>query len=185
MRAKLAVIILSLCVTPSFGQTVSDIEMKYGKPIYAYSVSEHIWMTPEYSVDGQVCRMRLYPKRIAPETDYLSKQLYFEELKEVLNQLVPPRLRGAKKESFGLTGTGGGAAWTTYQYEKVTFVFTFSLRVDPRSWNELESHTFPLDEYLSRQPKKTPPSNDDFSASQGSKTEIVTVEWNDRRCAVN
>ena len=45
-------------------QTSADLQGKYGKSLEVYSVSQSIWMTPEYSPDGQVCRMRLYPKRL-------------------------------------------------------------------------------------------------------------------------
>lgn len=55
MRTKLAAVIFILYIVPAFGQTVSDLEMKYGKPVNAYSVSEHIWMTPEYNHNGQIC----------------------------------------------------------------------------------------------------------------------------------
>jgi hypothetical protein len=62
VRIKLAVVLLFVCGVPAVGQTVSDIELKYGKPVLVYPVSEHIWMTPEYATDEQVCRMTLYPK---------------------------------------------------------------------------------------------------------------------------
>jgi hypothetical protein len=141
-------------------------------------------MTPEYTADGQVCQMRLYPKRISSDTNYLSKQLPFKELKGVLNQLVPLNLRGAKKESFGTTATGGGAAWTTYSYDKVTFVFTSSFKVAPDSWKDSKAYVFsagvvPSDE----KPEDSIPSDDDFLHSQTSSTEIVTIKWNDRKCA--
>ena len=184
MRAKLAVAILILYVNPAFGQTASDIEIKYGKPINVYSVSENIWMTPEYTADGQVCEMRLYPKRIAPGTNYLSRQLLFAELKGVLNQLAPPNTRGPKKESFGITVTGGGAAWTTYPYQKVTFVYISAFKINSASLKELESYDFSAQEFLSgRKPENALPSDDDFFPSQASNTEIVTITWKDRKCA--
>ena len=58
MRIKLSAVIFLLCVSPAAGQTVSEIEGKYGKPVNAYSVSEHIWMTPDYTADGQVVEER-------------------------------------------------------------------------------------------------------------------------------
>lgn len=182
MLVKLLILILAFFVVPVFGQTQSQIDMKYGKPTYAYSVSDHIWMTPDYSADGQVCRMRLYPKHIGSETEYLSPQLYFEELNGTLNRLVSPDLRGEKKDSFGLTDFGGGAAWTTYPYEKVTFVFTSSLRIEPGSTKKTESPGFPVAEVLAHLPKRIPPSNDDFAPSRFSEPEIVTILWNERKC---
>ena len=125
MRA-LALIVFLLVVSTAFGQSASEVERRYGKSISVYSVSEHIWMTPDYSADGQVCRMRLYPRRLGQETDYLISQLPHLELVQVLNDIVPPQHRGQKKGGFGLTNLGGGTAWTTYDYENVSFAFIFS-----------------------------------------------------------
>jgi hypothetical protein len=140
-------------------------------------------MTPDYAADGQVCRMRLYPKHISSETDYLLSQLKFDELTSVLNKLVPLERRGQKKDSFGLTDFGGGAAWTRYAYERVTFVFAFSMRVDPSIKQQRESISFPVDEVLARLPAKTPPSLDDFTPSKSTTIEIATILWNNRKCA--
>ncbi len=134
--------LMVLCLSSAQGQTASDLETKYGKALSAYVVNENIWMMPDYAPDGQVCGMRLVPKRIGPNTNYLTKQLPFEELKEVLNQLVPLDLRGPKKEPFGQTATGGGAAWTTHTYAKVTFIFTSSFRVDPNALERLKRLCF-------------------------------------------
>ena len=184
MRA-IALVILGVCVIPTFGQTVSDVERRYGKSVSVYSVSDHIWMTPDYSADGQVCRMRLYPRRLGEKTDYLISQLLFPELNEVLNEMVPPHLRGSKKDGFGQTSLGGGTAWTTYVYENVTFSFIFSYKLDPDVWKKAEAKvlTGPDPEGLPVR-RKTPPSRDDFAASQNSQTEIVTLSWNHRPCPV-
>src|SRR5215211_4051333 len=170
MLARLIVIIFCICVTRTHGQTLSEVNLKYGKPTNAYSVSQHIWMTPDFAPDGQVCQMRLYPKHINMQTNYLSPQLYFEELNGVLNRLVPFDSRGEKQESFGLTDFGGGAAWTTYPYEKVTFIFTFAFRIDPGVKRETEPITLPA-EIPGKRPQKTTPSIDDFAPSQSTKTE--------------
>jgi hypothetical protein len=97
-----------LCFNSAIGQTVADVETEYGKPTPAYSVSEHIWMTPEYAFDGQVCRMRLYPKRISADTNYLSQKLPFEELREVLNELVPNAIPYIPFKSNSQIQTGYG-----------------------------------------------------------------------------
>lgn len=184
MRA-ITLAILGLCVIPTFGQTVSEVESKYGKSVSVYSVSDHIWMTPDYSSDGQVCRMRLYPRRLGPKMDYLGSQLLFPELSQALNEIVPPRLRGSKEDGFGQTSLGGGTAWTTYEYENVTFSFIFSYKLDPDVLKTAESKvlTGPDPEGLPL-PKKTLPGFDDFAASQNSPTEIVTISWNHRPCSM-
>lgn len=185
MRNKLifAAVSIMLYANSAFGQTASDMDKKYGKSAKVYSVSEHIWMTPEYTADGQVCQMHFYPKRISANTNYLYKQLPFEELKAVLNELAPLDMRGAKKESFGTTATGGGAVWTTYPYEKVIFIFTSSFRVDPDAWKELKPYVFTVQDFPSAaKTENAAPSDDDFLRSKSSSAEIVTLIWNDRKC---
>src|SRR5262245_56552801 len=124
MKKTVALVLVLLAGKYVNAQTAADIQTKYGKPVDVYSVSEHIWMTPEFASDGQVCRMRFYPKRISGNTNYGAHDLPFSELRGVLNKLVPVETRGAKKQLFGATATGGGAAWTTYDYQNVTFDFT-------------------------------------------------------------
>lgn len=183
MKIKFAVVALLLYVSPAHGQSASDFEMRYGKPIKVYTVSEHIWMAPEFAADGQVCRIQLYPRRIAPNTVFLSGPLIFGELEGVLNQLVPFNSRGLKKESFGLTATGGGAAWTTYPYEKVTFIFTFPLRVNSDPQREIKHDLFSVGGPLPTVKKiNTAPSAGDFSRNQAAPTELVTIEWNEKKC---
>lgn len=127
--------------------------------------------------------MRLYPKRIALEANILSTKLPFDELKGVLNQLVPLNVRGAKKASFGITETGGGAAWTTYPYEKVTFIFITSFKVNPDSLKDSKPYIFSIQPSPSdAKPENPPPSEDDFFPGQASNTEIVTIKWNERQC---
>jgi hypothetical protein len=78
-----------------------------------------------------------------------------------------------KDESFGLTGTGGGAAWTTYPYEKAVFVFVFPLRVTADALKQGESVSLDAEEMSSyRKPPKTPPSDNDFDNSRHNKLEM-------------
>lgn len=181
----IVLILLSFSVMPSFGQTISEVERRYGKSISVYPISEHIWMTPDYAADGQVCRMRLYPRRLGPTTDYLISQLLFPELSEVLNQVVPPHLRGSKKDGFGQTGLGGGTAWTTYEYDNVSFTFIFPYKLDHDVLEKAKDRVLigPDPEGLPTV-KKTPPTLDDFARSENSQTEIVTIKWIHRPCAV-
>jgi hypothetical protein len=179
----IALIIFSLSGVPTFAQTVSEVEGRYGKPVSVYSVSEHIWMTPDYSADGQVCRMRFYPRRLGAKTDYLGAQLLFPELSDVLNKIVPIHLRGSKKDGFGLTSIGAGTAWTIYEYENVSFNFIFSYKLDPDVLNKAEAVvlTGPDPKSLPQR-VKTPPSLDDFAASENLPNEIVTISWSHRPC---
>ncbi len=189
MKYKLTMITLFLLasVISAAAQTAADLTTKYGEPVRTYTVSEHIWMTPEYTADGQVCQMRLYPRRIGDAGDnYLSNRLPFQELRLVLNELAPPITRGVKKDPFGQTATGGGAAWTTYAYEKVSFVFISSFKIDPSTVN-LKPYVFSENLRSNADAREIPVSNpnagdNDFLDSEQSKTEIVTVVWNGRTC---
>ena len=183
MRA-IALVIFMLSVVPTFAQSVSELERRYGKPVSVYSVSEHIWMTPDYGPDGQVCRMRLYPRRLGRQMDYLGSQLLFPELSQVLDEIVPPHLRGSKKDGFGQTSLGGGTAWTTYDYENVSFSFIFPYKLDQGILEKAESKVL-LGPDPEQPPlrKKTPPSVDDFARSKNLPTEIVTIRWSRRPCS--
>ena len=181
MKTRLTLLLVSLLVTTitGFSQRSSDIETKYGKPTNAYSVSVYIWMTPDYGVDGQVCRMRLYPKRISGNTNYVVKELPFDDFKNVVDQIVPLAERGAKRQPFdGSWTTGGGSMWATFTYEKVRITYSagFSVAFDPTI---LKRGDFVFNVDPDTKPIE---SNDDFLLFHTSKVEIVTIVWLQRKC---
>jgi hypothetical protein len=187
VNAKFLLILFTVCFIPVAGQTAAEIEQAYGKPMLAYSVTEHIWMTPDFAADGQVCRMRFYPKRVGDGSAYVQGNLTIAELKWILNQIVPPSSRGAKKDGFGLGDIGGGIADTHFDYEKVSFNFLSAfdthlmaenLKKADRETSVLLDDPFDL---ITLPPPPPPPSESDFDNSVG--TEIVTLSWNDRKCA--
>lgn len=182
MRVIVISLFLSLFLITAHGQTSRAFEKDYGKPTDGYSVSANISMTPEYSSDGQVCRTRLYRKQLSNGTKSVSKALPFEELKGVLNQLIPPRLRGAIKDPFRVTELGGREGWTTYSYENVAIVFAFPVNIDPKDWKG--PFTFPIENSPPKQQTKTVvPSNSDFSLNDG--IEVVMISWTNRPCPAN
>ena len=67
-----AALMLLVCASLASAQTMSDLQTKYGAPVKIFSVSEHIWMMPEFAADGQVCRLNFFHKRISSEMHYLS-----------------------------------------------------------------------------------------------------------------
>lgn len=182
MSTKLLLLILTLSAVPVSGQTVSDIEKTLGKPTLAYSVTEHIWMTPDFASDGQVCRMRFYTKRVEGNTINLDGHLKSSELKSILNQIVPPSSRGNKKNLFDIGNFGGGIVEADYEYEKVTFTFVYSFRItiDVKALKQ-SGEVVPLDGFpVTDLPKPSPPSESDFD--NAGKPEIVILRWNDRTC---
>ena len=184
MKSKLKLFgaLLMLNATLAFGQTAAEVEAKYGKPTKAYSVSQFIWMTPEYADDGQVCRMRLYPKRVSGDINYVVKDLPFDDFKSVVDQLIPLELRGAKKDPFdGSWTTGGGSMWATFNYERVSITYSAGFRVtfDPKSLKKGET-VFLLPEGL---PDNQMEPQDEFFLFRQSRVEIVTIRWRDRKCS--
>lgn len=179
---------LAACIFSSglaLGQSAIDLDARYGKPTSVYSVSEHIWMNAQLGSDGQVCQVRLFPKRVSDDTNYLSQKLPLDELIDVLNALVPIDQRGAKRESFGATATGGPSAWTTYAYEKATFTFISSFPKSGFDHSTLKKGEFVFsiqDTEGGQKLGSSPPSEDDFRDSRKSGPEIVAVLWNNRRC---
>ena len=182
-RIMFAAVVLMLNVNSAFAQTASEIERDYGKPVNAYSVGTLIWMTPEYAADGQVCRMRLYPKRFSANTNYLFDKISFNEFQAAVDYVVPPSTRGAKKEPFDSGATGGGVMWAIFKYEKVTIEYSASFRVDPDAWKERNSFVFSEEALREYSPSVTVKREDDFLAYRNSKYEIVTITWDDRKCA--
>ncbi len=182
MSKTILLLILTFSAVPVASQTVSEIEETYGKPTLAYSVSEHIWMTPDFAADGQVCRMRFYSKRFDRKAIKLGGHLVFSELKSVLNQIVPPLLRGSRGSSFGIGTFGGGIIETDYEYENVTFTFIDSLRItiDPKSLKKSDEFVLRDGFPVAALPKPPPPSESDFDGAP--KAQIVILRWSDRTC---
>lgn len=184
MSAKLLLITLVVFVTPVVGQTAAEIEEAYGKPTLAYSVTGHIWMTPDFAANGQVCQMRFYPKRVGRDAAYLGGKLNSSELKWILNHIVPPASRGNAKSMLGNGNGGGGMAQAQYEYEKVSFTFAFTINtnIDPEvlknsEWVDLYS---PVTIRELPVPTPTPASESDFDRSPAP--EIVILRWNDQTC---
>ena len=123
-------------------QTLSEIQARFGTPTSSYSVSEHVWMTPEFTADGQLCRVRLYPKKFDASTDYVMSELSLAEVEAVFDQLAPVTVRGEKKEDYGLIGTGG-LVFAAFGYETVRINFVSSLSSWSRVANIRGTKEFP------------------------------------------
>ena len=156
----------------TFGQTATQFKEQYGQPIEAYSVSEHIWMTPEFAADGQICSVRLYPKRISPADNFLTDKLYPGELTEVLEKLVPLETRGKRTEFFGLTLMLGQMASTSFNYEQVSIGFLASLTFNRTSGSGTSTLV-----------KSTQAGQAEVQALViPSNAEIATISWTGRVC---
>jgi hypothetical protein len=184
-KIALAFAIILLCVSSAIAQTPLDLQQKYRQPVMSYIVSEHILMTPEYTTDGQVCMMRLHPRHYASNVNYVSANLPFQELTRVLNELVPLRTRGAKKQPFDTGATGGGVEWMTYAYGNVEFSFVSPFHLEPHSPNKRKEFVFTIEPRSvppQSKPKPSTPSENDFAPSQGLSLELVNIKWKSRPC---
>ena len=150
-------------------QTLANLETKYGAPVKLYSVDEHTWMAPEFADDGQLCMVRLFPKQIDPENNYLWNSLPLYEVKDVFDQLAPPANRGKKGDDQGFF-VAGRMAFRFFQYENVRVTFITS---DFVSSNKAERET------------KLPstPADDEFPGPYVRSAQIVTISWNHRKCS--
>lgn len=185
MRIKFIffVVLFLNALNHSVGQTVSEIEKTFGKSTNAYSVSEYIWMTPDFAVDGQVCRMRLYPKRISGNDNTVSSQLPFDDFRRIVDQIIPLDKRGSKSEPFIGGGTGGGVVWDTFKYEKVKITYSAHFTIDPDAWKDRKPFVFSEQFALLAEKEEIPakPEND-FTAYKNAKNELVVITWLDRKC---
>jgi hypothetical protein len=166
-RVTVLGLLLGALSSAAHAQTLSDLEKRYGAPVRAYSASEHIWVTPEFGDDGQLCMARLYPKQIDAGNNYLWDSLPLWEVKEVLDQLAPANVRGKKKGDRGFFFIGG-VVFSGFDYENVRIDFT---------------STSP-----SRKPNRAvraaPMADDDeFPGQFARSAQIVTISWLNRKCA--
>jgi hypothetical protein len=115
-------LVLILSLSSVHAQTLSEVETKYGAPINSYSVSKNVWMSPEFTDDGQICKARLYPRKIDPTNNYLGSTLSLAEVKEILDELVPVAVRGNKKEDVGFLIIGN-IVFSGFGYENVRINF--------------------------------------------------------------
>lgn len=185
MKQIIRVAIMTIfSVVSVVGQSREDIEGKFGLPVNAYSVSEKIWMSPEYASDGQVCRMTFYPRRFSSTANFLTHELPFDEFRSVIDAIVPVATRGAQKEPFanGFWMIAGGVRWATFVYERVTIEYGASFRLDPRFGM---GESVNLDDEGPKGQIKPKLEKDDFSSYSSSTAEMMIVRWNDRKCLVS
>ncbi|MEO6392537.1 MAG: hypothetical protein ABIP75_11840 [Pyrinomonadaceae bacterium] len=189
IRLMVATSIVALSFGLSSAQSAADLNAKYGIPEKAYAVSDRVWMSPDYAADGQVCRMRLYARHIAADTDFVSQQLSFGEFYEVVEELVPRASRGAPKELASASrrgwATGGGSMWSIFAYEWVTLTFVNGSKVDLDA-SSIQRGEYTLGNFAesSAEPEAKPaaePKNE-FEPYKDSPVEVVTIAWNDRKC---
>jgi hypothetical protein len=172
--AALVLIFLAASIS---GQTAVQLKQKYGEPIQSYAVSDSIWMQPDFSADGRICRAQFYPKRVSDKTYYIIHALPRTELKELIERFAPPSIRG--KIILGTTlNFGGGMVRQSIIYEKISFSFL----------SPFDPYFDILSENAKKELKKSknPSTNLNKAAEEieiPDDTEILTIVWNESGCA--
>ncbi|HYX29558.1 MAG TPA: hypothetical protein VE863_13410 [Pyrinomonadaceae bacterium] len=188
-RIVTAIYILVLSYTFALGQTAKDLETSYGHRENVYSVSEHLWMTPSYGADGEVCMMRVYPKLVDSGTNYPDAKFETEEALKFINRLVPVSTRGARKDGFGMSMLGGGISQTSFSYDNISFVFVSTFHLDKKAAADLldrpdEVIDFPIDEkaVAAYRREEALRPDDDLMRERAPNPKVLEIYWENRRC---
>jgi hypothetical protein len=115
---KICILLLAL-VNTALGQTSADLSAKYPQ-IAAYKVRPDVQMTARFSGDGQVCEMTLEKRAETDSGIILGASFSLEEVRGLVDDLVPEDLRGRNLTKGRFSGSIEGISITTeYTYENV------------------------------------------------------------------
>jgi hypothetical protein len=168
------VLFITSAVGISLGQTANDFEKNYGSVKY-YEIRPEISMLANFDKDGQVCSVTLMPNRISKtkQTRYVGNNyLNPFEVKEILNELVPPGSREGEGRSLGFIMTGG-MGFSAYEWDNVRVNTTVSVAGSnfkratdhPKSVTKINAEDF-----------------DSLFTSIGASPETVSITWLKRQC---
>jgi hypothetical protein len=167
-RLMALAIVLAVPTASVTAQTAANLDTMFGSPMKIYSVAERTWMAPDFSDDGQLCTVRLFPKQIDPGNNYLGDSVQLWEVKNVFDKLAPPATRGKKGNDQGFFVVGR-MAFRFFRYDNVSVTFI--------------SPDFVRSNATDRQ--YTPPANstdEEFPGPHVRSAQIVTIVWTNRKC---
>lgn len=159
-KVPLVFVLLLFTSVPSKPQTAADLSSKY-PVVSSYEVRPGILVIPSYASDRQVCELWIQKQNATRSGIRLDNYMSDELIKEIVDELVPPSVRG--KSSRGEEWDGVdlivGVVWiVSYQYENLTITVsqrTENPRQGPRilviTWKNRackdEGKPLPLDHY--------------------------------------
>lgn len=190
IRIPLIMVLVTLSSVAVNGQDAKEIERTYRKQEAIYQVGEQLWMTPLYSEDGQVCMMRIVPRTISHDTNYLDRYVDLEAILNFLNRTFPVNMRGPRKGAFGMSDVGGGVIWTKFEFENVQFVFISTYDKSKVDWSKLKADSsvvldFPvLDEAAMAEAKRKEDmkSDDQLIKEHVFDPQVLEIYWTNRKC---
>jgi len=115
------VLILTFAV-PSRSQSDADLTSKYSI-VKSFEVRPGILMTPKYAADGQVCEMSFERQHATRSRVQLDSIISDKLANDIVDQLVPPSVRGKASNSSGMISTTGFGGTISYDYENVGVTF--------------------------------------------------------------
>ena len=127
-------LIFSILLLASFGvvvhgQTVRDLESKYGQPIESFEIRPGVMMTVTYGADGQACEMSIQRRLASKEGVKLNFTLEPKLVDELIDELAPIASRGERKNKSAFETTiSGDLMITDRYYENVTISMAGSVR---------------------------------------------------------
>lgn len=168
-------------------QDSRQIKQTYRKQENVYLIGSRLWMTPTYSKNGQVCLMRVYPRAISGNSNYLDPYLDISETLSFINRLFPVNTRGRRGDDFGISNIGGGVIWTNFYFEKVQFVFISTFDRTNLSERAAKSEPVdfgPVDEAAAAEwrRKEDAKSDDQLIQEHTFQVRVLEIYWPDRKC---
>jgi|GEM_PF-1088188 len=184
------------------GQTASDIEKLFSKTEEANQYTHKgVSITVRFDKDGQVC------KAVFPSKSYSNNvitvgisEIKGEEIKEILNLVAPPAIRGKTIWSLLNSNIYGRMGDTEYEYENVlvTTYFAFELKGDEFNNEKKESNaTLVTDETMqSDKPNEVSDSEKEKrkkidiknwleekrKAEEILSADVAVITWKNRQC---
>jgi len=120
-KTALVLILLLGFAAPSRSQSDADLSSEYSV-VKSFEVRPGILMTPKYTADGQVWEMS-FERQHAPKSGaQLDSIISDKSANDIVDQLVPPSVRGKGSNSSAISTTGFGGT-IIYDYENVSVTF--------------------------------------------------------------
>jgi hypothetical protein len=121
-KSALVLLLVFGFATPSRSQSTAELSAKY-PVVTSFEIRPGILMTPKYTDEGKICRMSFERQHATRSGNYLGSAISDKLAKDIVDQLVPPSVRGKESKSSGVISIVGILMMTDYEYENVAVTF--------------------------------------------------------------
>jgi hypothetical protein len=115
-----------LAASPAWAQTSDDLNSKYGAPQQSYEIRPGIFMSVKRAAAGQVCEMSVEKRHIKASGTTVNVEptiISADEMKEIVDELVPTDQRGPKTNNFSVIDISGAGGTQRDEYENVNITY--------------------------------------------------------------